>query len=378
MSQTLHEAEADRLETLAAEHADLQAGERDAAAALLQSAAERGRSIELLRAAARLLRHGASLQDDPVAEPEDPPTPRVGEPGSEPGGAPVSSLVTTGDTGASGGPVGDREGSCNDGNPCTTEGALPCGHPQDAVRGNAKGPGGTRHCGICASQSPLCGVAVDCTTAADPLATTTQDRILAGAALGRARAAEPTECPDCGRTIARGQIPGHRGTDSCRREQERRARAEERAAVLAAPVSDAPPARPTTVILGGSTSRIVTCDLCGREMPQAGLIPHRGRGPCKERQAAQRAAVDAEPAAPVAQAEPKAAPVDAGEPKVVLPLSRPQRRPLRAEDVPSSIWGRQVQPGELRGVAVSVTRAIGAAPEVTTDNRLPRATEVLS
>lgn len=359
MSQTLHEAEADRLETLAAEHADLQAGERDAAAALLQSAAERGRSIELLRAAAHLLRHGAALQDDPVPEPEAPPTPRVGEPGSEPGGAPASSLVTTGAAEASGGPVGDREGACNDGNPCNDGTTLPCGHPQDAVRGTAGGPGGTRHCGMCAA-SP-----------GDPLATTTQDRILAGAALGRARAAEPTECPDCGRTIARGQIPGHRGTQACALEQERRAREAERAAVLAAPVSDAPPAKPTTVILGGSTSRIVTCDLCGREMPQAGLKPHRGRGPCKERQAAQRATV--------AQVEPKVAPVDAGEPRVVLPLSsRSLRRPLRAEDVPSSIWGRQVQPGELRGVAVSVTRAIGAAPEVTTDNRLPRATEVLS
>lgn len=299
-----------RLEQIASEEEALQAGERDAAAALLAHAERREAKIAGLRAAVAAL---AAVQD---ATPEE-----------------------------------DQAG-------VTITSVLPCGHPQDAVRGTAGGPGGTRHCGMCAA-SP-----------GDPLATTTQDRILAGAALGRARAAEPAECPDCGRTIARGQIPGHRGTQACALEQERRAREAERAAVLAAPVSDAPPAKPTTVILGGSTSRIVTCDLCGREMPQAGLKPHRGRGPCKERQAAQRATV--------AQVEPKAPPVEASEPKVVLPLSRPQRRPLRAEDVPSSIWGRQVQPGELRGVAVSVTRAIGAAPEVTTDNRLPRATEVFS
>lgn len=346
MTQPVHEAEAERLEQLAAEEADLQAGERDAAAALLQSAEDRGRSIERLLAAAHVLRHGSAGQSDPATPVPTPGAgPLVDPPGSEPGGAPASSLVTTGEPGGTA-PADDRDGASDE--------TLPCGHPQDAVRGTAGGPGGTRHCGVC-SAAP-----------GDPLATTAQDRILAGAALGRARAAEPTTCPDCGRSIARGQLPGHRGTQSCSLEQKRRRRAAERKAVLAAPVSDAPLAKPKTVILGGSVSRLIACDLCGREMPQAAMRPHRGRGRCRATQEERRAAAATEAAAKV-------------EPMVVLPLSsRPQRRPLRAEDVPSSIMGQQVAPGALRGVAASLTRAIGASPERVGGDRAPSAMEVMS
>lgn len=168
---------------------------------------------------------------------------------------------------------------------------------------------------------------------------------LRGLALGRARAAEPTTCPDCGRTLARGQLAQHQGSAACL-EVQRRARTAERDEVLAAPARTCAPGESGGVV---SISRFVECDLCGRKLPAHALREHRNGRPCRERRAEQ--AADRGQDAP-------AAPVDLGAPVVQAPA-----RPRRAEDIPSVIGGRPVARDELRGVAAGMTRSIAAAPE---------------
>lgn len=179
--------------------------------------------------------------------------------------------------------------------------------------------------------------------------------LAAGRAIGRAKAAEPVDCPGCGRAVARNQLSRHHGSTSCLAAQQE-SRDAERAAVLAAPatVVTAEERAPLklTMTVGESQASLVACDLCGRHVPSFTMRRHRGGRPCIERQAATKDEAEAERARKAAAATP-AAPVAPAVPA----------RPRRAEDIPSMMGGRPVAPGELRGVAAGMTRSIAAAPE---------------